>query len=114
MAQNKNWLWAVPAVFIICLVSASLLVKNIYSTRTPNNLYIPNQWDGISCDDSIKKLNDVRLHQLIKSNRINVRNLDELLGGNVDNQFTQLKEQINIFLRQIDCAENELKLRGKL
>lgn len=114
MAPRKNnFVWYVPVIAILCILAVSVANKKS-EIRGPDNLYVPNQFDGIGCDDSIKKLNEVRLWQLIKSNRINIRNLDELLGGDVDNRHTQIPEQIKIFMRQIECAESELKRRGKL
>lgn len=112
--RKNNFILFVPVAVLSCVLLISVISLKNKLGRGPDNLYVPNQFDGIGCDDSIKKLNEVRLHQLIRSNRINVRNLDELLGGNVDNQYTQIPEQIKIFLRQIDCAEGELKKRGKL
>jgi hypothetical protein len=68
--------------------------------------------DGVQCDDSIKQLNNVRLHQLIRSNTINIVRLEELIGTSVDNGLTSLRIQIRVFIGQIDCAKSELRARG--
>jgi hypothetical protein len=112
MGKDKNVV--VAALFFLGLVVGTLFISGYlllteYSTRSPNNLYQPNGFDGISCDDSIRKLNPDQLRRLINSNRINVRNLDELLGGDIDNVYTQLRAQIKIFLSQIECAQKQLE-----
>lgn len=107
----------IKLVIIIVILALDLVYFSIginhYVRREAKSQGVLTKYNAdLSCNDSIRKLSNVRLYQLIKSNNINVRHLDELLGSSVDNGLTEIRSQIRVFLGQIECAKNELKKRG--
>lgn len=108
-------------VFAICClcISGYVLVSNYNKIPVERSIADNKKvdQDPLKMDyvmtDRLNEMSDLQLTAMIESNPKIVVKLEEQLGTSTDNSYTRLREQIRIFIGQVDNARVILKKRKK-